>query len=77
MVENFFEGITEFSKNLAPVFIILNIAVGIILLVAGVVLLKKVDKTRKQRICGQICIVISILGFLGAISNWGVSYFIF
>lgn len=44
----FIEDLQDFWKTLAPLFIILNIAVSIILLVIGVVLHKKVDKTRKQ-----------------------------
>lgn len=72
-----FNSIIHFLKGTAPVSIIINIALGVVLLIVGIFLLKKQQPSPKQKVGAWISVIVSALAFVGAISNWLFSYIIF
>ncbi|MCY9549753.1 hypothetical protein [Lysinibacillus xylanilyticus] len=67
-----FWSIIDFLKGTTPFFIVFNIIVAIALLILGFILLSKTKK-----VIGMVCLSISLLAFLGALSNALFSYIIF
>lgn len=68
------EEILNFYKTTAPFSIITNALVGLILLIIGVIMLRDPAKTKGKVIGGRICIVISIIAFIGTIVAAILSY---
>lgn len=77
MIGEIFSSIIDFLKSTAPMSIVFNVVLGIALLVVGIIFLKKQQQTKRQKIGGWVCVSISILAFLGAVSNWIFAYNIF
>ena len=73
-----FWSIIDFLKETAPFFIGINIILAIFLLILGLVLISKKNREQKtKRIGGLVCLSISMLAFLGALSNAFFSFFLF
>ncbi|TCZ72326.1 hypothetical protein E0485_22335 [Paenibacillus albiflavus] len=78
MIGELFGKIIDFLKSTAPITIVSNIAICVILIIVGLVLLsKKQQQTNAKKIGGWVCVSTSILAFVGAVSNWIFSYVIF
>lgn len=71
-----FRNIIDFLVPLAPVSIITNIGLGVILLIVGISL-ATTKKTKGKRIGAITCLTLSGLAFVGSVSTWLVSTFIF
>jgi len=67
-----FWGIIDFLKGTTPFFIVFNIIVAIALLILCFILFSKTKK-----VVGMVCLSISMLAFLGALSNALFSYIVF
>lgn len=71
-------GIFSIIKDYTIFFSLLNTVLGVILLVVGMYMLsRKKDKQSVSRKVGIVCTCISILMFLGAISNVLFTYITF
>ncbi len=77
MIGEIFGNIIDFLKSTAPMSIVFNIVFGIALLIVGIMFLKKQQQTKRQKIGGWVCVSISVLALLGAVSNWLFAYVIF
>lgn len=77
MIVEIFRNIINFLKSTAPISIVFNIGLGIALLIVGIIFLKKQQQTQRRKIGGWICVIISVLAFLGAVSNWIFTYVVF
>ncbi|KPN96544.1 hypothetical protein [Lysinibacillus sp. ZYM-1] len=70
--------IIEFLKETAPIFIVFNISVAIVLLILGLVLIAKKNREQKtKKFIGIGCLSVSLLSFLGALSNAFASFVVF
>ncbi|WP_338749370.1 hypothetical protein [Bacillus sp. FJAT-52991] len=73
-----FWSIIDFLKETAPFFIVFNIIVAIVLLISGLILISKKNREQKtKKVVGMVCLSISLLAFLGALSNALFSFFVF
>lgn len=73
-----FGSIIDFLKETAPFFIVFNISVAIVLLISGLILMSKKNREQKtKKIVGIVCLSISLLAFLGALSNAFTSFIVF
>lgn|GEM_PF-2545994 len=73
-----FWNIIDFLKETTPFFIVFNIIVAIVLLISGFILLSKKNREQKTRkVIGMVCLSISSLSFLGALSNAIFSFIVF
>ena len=73
-----FWSIIDFLKETASFFIVINIIAAIVLLISGVILISQKNSEKKtKKVVGLICLSISMLAFLGALSNafFLISYF--
>ncbi len=59
--------VITFLKSTSPVTIVINLGIGIIAFIIGVILLMKKDG---KRIGGWICMIIAALTLVSAIVNW-------
>jgi len=73
-----FWSIIDFLKETASFFIGINIIAAIVLLISGVILISQKNREQKtKKVVGLICLSISMLAFLGALSNAFFSYIVF
>ncbi|MEY9971231.1 hypothetical protein ABH966_001597 [Lysinibacillus sp. RC46] len=73
-----FWNIIDFLKESTPFFIVFNIIVAIVLLISGFILLSKKNREqRTKKVIGMVCLSISSLSFLGALSNAIFSFIVF
>lgn len=73
-----FWNIIDFLKGTTPFFIMFNIIVAIFLLILGFILLSKKNREQKtKKVIGIVCLSISSLSFLGALSNAIFSFIVF
>ena len=73
-----FWNIIDFLKETTPFFIMFNIIVAIVLLILGFILLSKKNREQQtKKVIGMVCLSISSLSFLGALSNAIFSFIIF
>ncbi|MFF2176178.1 hypothetical protein ACFVT8_06945 [Lysinibacillus sp. NPDC058147] len=73
-----FWSIIDFLKGTAPIFIVFDIIVAIVLLVIGLILISKKNREQKtKKIAGMVCLSIGLLTFLGALSNAVFSFLVF
>ncbi|MDM5248688.1 hypothetical protein [Lysinibacillus sp. G4S2] len=73
-----FWSIIDFLKETSPFFIAINFISAIFLLILGLVLISKKNREQKtKKIAGMVCLSISMLAFLGALSNTFFSFFVF
>ncbi|MBG9455813.1 hypothetical protein ABE61_17600 [Lysinibacillus sphaericus] len=73
-----FWSIIDFLKETAPFFIGMNIILATFLLILGLVLMSKKNREQKaKKIAGMVCLSVSMLAFLGAMSNAFFSFFVF
>ena len=72
-----FRNIIDFLKSMSPISIVLNIGLGTAILILGIIFLRKQQQTQGQKISGWICVTISVLAFLGAVSNWLFTFIVF
>lgn len=77
MIVEIFRSIIDFLKITAPMSIVFYTGLGITLLIVGIIFLKKQQQTQGQKIGGWICVTISALAFLGAVSNLIFTYVVF
>jgi len=78
MIAELFGNIIGFLKDTAPITIISNLIICVILAAVGLFLfLTKQQQTKAKKIGGWVCISISSLAFIGAASNWFFSYVVF
>lgn len=68
------QDVLTFYKTTAPLSIVINAVAGLILLVAGIMMLKDPTKRKGKVIGGKICIVLSIIAFVGTIIAAILSY---
>jgi len=47
------------------------------MLILGIIFLRKQQQTQGQKVGGWICVAISVLAFLGAVSNWLFTFIVF
>jgi len=68
----------DFLKETAAFFIVFNIIVAIVLLISGLILVSKKNREQKtKKIFGMVCLSVSLLAFLGALSNAFFSFIVF
>ncbi|QED47983.1 hypothetical protein [Cytobacillus dafuensis] len=73
-----FWSIIDFLKETAPFFIVFNISVAIVLLISGLILISKKNREQKtKKVVGMVCLSISLLAFLGALSNTFAFFIVF
>jgi len=73
-----FWSIIDFLKETAAFFIVFNIIVAIVLLISGLILVSKKNREQKtKKIFGMVCLSVSLLAFLGALSNAFFSFIVF
>lgn len=73
-----FWSIIDFLKETASFFIVINIIVALVLLISGVILISKKNREQKtKKVVGLMCLSISMLAFLGALSNAFFAYIVF
>jgi asparagine N-glycosylation enzyme membrane subunit Stt3 len=73
-----FWSIIDFLKGTTSFFIVFNIIVAIVLLIPGLILISKKNREQKtKKVVGMVCLSISLLAFLGALSNTLSSYIAF
>ena len=77
MIVEIFRNIIDFLKSMSPISIVLNIGLGTAILILGIIFLRKQQQTQGLKIGGWICVAISVLAFLGAVSNWLFTYIVF
>ncbi|WP_314059732.1 hypothetical protein [uncultured Vagococcus sp.] len=75
-MSSIFRNIIDFLVLSAPVSIMTNIGLGVILLIIGVSL-AVTKKTKGKKIGAITCLTLSGLAFVGSASTWFVSTFIF
>ena len=73
-----FWSIIDFLKETASFFIVINIIAALVLLISGVILISQKNREQKtKKVVGLMCLSISMLAFLGALSNALFSYIVF
>ncbi|HIU77477.1 MAG TPA: hypothetical protein IAC62_16430 [Candidatus Pelethocola excrementipullorum] len=78
MSPKFINEIIQFIKSISPISIVTNISIAVAILALGLFLLSQKNReSKKKTVGGYVCVSLSLVAFVGAISNFFFSYIIF